>query len=782
MSNASHYPGQNELLETPAPGFTAEEVKEVARKLYGLSGALSPLDSERDQNFRIITEAGDQFVIKIANNAEDAAVIDMQARALQHIARVDPGLPVPRVLSSRNGLAFEEMHAEDGTKHWVRILTYLMGSPPRDNPTQRALLRPVGACLARLALALRGFFHPAADLELLWDLKHASRLRGYLAYLGDATHRELARYFLDGFDERVLPEIPKLRAQIVHNDVVPDNLLVAEDDPGRIAGVIDFGDMTHTSLINDLATSIAPMICGHEDPTHAAAEIVDGYQESIALEPAELRLLYDLIGTRLTMLGVIAGWRGTIHPENSEYITGGVEHVWRTLEVWRAQPAAQVTRRFFRVCGLWEMEEARPEPMGSKETLQAHLSRRARLLGPCYYLSYDQPLHIVRGQGVWLYDDEGNRYLDVYNNVAHVGHCHPQVVNAIARQARRLNTNTRYMHTYILELAERITGRLPEPLSVCMFVCTGSEANELAWRMTKLASGHSGALITGCTYHGNSDATIQFSTEEIPKEKQSAHVQTLLAPTSNESFVGPDSGIGDALLALGERGHQPAMLLLDTGFTSDGIYISPRGYLRTLYAKTRAGGGLCVADEVQAGFGRLGKHFWGFEFDDVVPDIVTMAKPMGNGHPVAAVVTRPEISEALAAETGYFNTFGGNPVACAAGLAVLDVIERENLVHNALQVGQYLQERLAALREEYPALGDAHGAGLLQGVDILKPDGAPAPELADRMMNHMRQNGVLIGTTGPHGHVLKLRPPMVFRKEHADILLAALVKALNELV
>ena len=259
-------------------------------------------------------------------------------------------------------------------------------------------------------------------------------------------------------------------------------------------------------------------------------------------------------------------------------------------------------------------------------------------------------------------------------------------------------------------------------------------------------------------------------------------MQTLLAPTSNESFVGPDAGIGDALRALGERGHQPAMLLLDTGFTSDGIYISPTGYLRTLYAKTRAAGGLCVADEVQAGFGRLGKHFWGFEFDDVVPDIVTMAKPMGNGHPVAAVVTRPEISEALAAETGYFNTFGGNPVACAAGLAVLDVIERENLVHNALQVGQYLQERLAALREEYPALGDAHGAGLLQGVDILKPDGAPAPELADRMMNHMRQNGVLIGTTGPHGHVLKLRPPMVFRKEHADILLAALVKALNELV
>jgi 4-aminobutyrate aminotransferase-like enzyme len=387
----------------------------------------------------------------------------------------------------------------------------------------------------------------------------------------------------------------------------------------------------------------------------------------------------------------------------------------------------------------------------------------------------------VRGEGVWLFDSDGNRYLDAYNNVAHVGHCHPHVVNAIANQARRLNTSTRYMHGLVLELAEQITKRMPEPLSVCMFVCTGTEANELAWRMSTLVSGNSGALITKFSYHGNSAAINQFSTENIPQEKLPSHVQTLFAPTSDSTFRKPDSGISDAIKALGEQGNQPSMLILDTAFVSDGIYTSPKGYLNTLFAKTRAAGGLCIADEVQPGFGRLGQHFWGFQFDDAIPDIVTLGKPMGNGHPLAAVVTRPEIAEALANETGYFNTFGGNPVSCAAGLAVLEVIEKEALQRNALEVGEYLIERLAALQRDYPVIGELHGSGLLQGIDIVKPDGALDPEMAERIMNHMRENGVLIGTTGQHYPTLKIRPPIVFQKEHADILLAALMKALDEI-
>jgi 4-aminobutyrate aminotransferase-like enzyme/Ser/Thr protein kinase RdoA (MazF antagonist) len=773
---------QAAILSTQPPRFSSGEVLEFTRNLYGLDGTVSQLDSERDQNFRIDTPSGDQYVIKIANSAMDPAILMMQVEALAHIAVVDPDLPVPRVHYSRNESALERIQADDGQSHVVHVLTYIPGHYPPEGSANHALFRSLGACLARLVLALRGFSHPAANYELLWDLKQATQLRDYLRHVPDPDHRQLAGYFLDRFERVVLPEILKLRSQIIHNDFAPNNLVVAEDDPGVIVGILDFGDMIHSPLVMDLATPIAYMFRGQDDPREIGAEVVSAYHEVLPLEPLELSLMYDLIATRLTMMNVIASWRVNLFPENYEYIAGYVDHVWDDLAVWRTLDPAEITRQYFRACGLWESEDLVPTMEVSKETRSAQLERRARLLGPYAYLFYETPLHIVRGEGVWLYDDEGDRYLDVYNNVPHVGHCHPHVVKAISQQTRKLNISTRYLHGLILELAERLTKQLPEPLSVCTFVCSGTEANELAWRMAKLVTGNDGALITRYSYHGNSDAVVGFSSEEIPHEKLPVHVATLYAPQSNTTFREPDSGLGEAIKILNERDHRPAMLILDSGFTSDGIYMPPSGYLRTLYDETRRAGGLCVSDEVQAGFGRLGQYFWGFEFDDVVPDIVTMGKPMGNGHPIAAVVTRPEIAEALAADTGYFNTFGGNPVSCAAGLAVLDVIEVEGLQQNTLVVGNYLRERLSELREDYPVLGEPHGAGLLVGVDVLNSDGSPDSDLARRVMNHMRQNGVLIGTTGPNANVLKIRPPIVFNQEHAELLLAALTSALKECV
>jgi 4-aminobutyrate aminotransferase-like enzyme/Ser/Thr protein kinase RdoA (MazF antagonist) len=777
-TNASY--NQAEILFTQPPHISSGEISEFARELYGLDGIISLLESERDQNFRIDTSSGDSFVIKIANSAVDPAILMMQVEALAHIAIVDPELPVPKVIYSKNETALERIQAKDGLSHFVHILSYLPGSYPPEGPASRVLYRPLGACLARLTQALRGFYHPAARYELLWDLRQAILLRKYVDHIPDPDHRQLANYFLDRFESVVLPEIPKLRSQIIHNDFAPNNLVVAADDPGKIVGILDFGDMIHTPLVMDLAAPIAHLFRGEETTPDLAEDIVAAYHEILPLEPLELSLLYDLIATRLTMLNVIAAWRVKLFPENWEYIAGYVEQVWKALAVWRSLDPEEVNRRYFRACGYWEHEMLASSTIAPSENRAAILERRAQLLGPHAYLFYEEPLHLVRGEGVWLYDEEGERYLDVYNNVPHVGHCHPHVVNAIAKQTRLLNTSTRYIHGLILELAERITDKLPDALSVCTFVCTGTEANELAWRMAKLVSGHDGALITGYSYHGNSDAIIGFSSEEVPSEKLPPHVATLSAPVSNTTFHEPDSGLRVAIKTLAERDYQPAMLILDSGFTSDGIYTPPNGYLRILYDETRRAGGLCVSDEVQVGFGRLGQHFWGFEFDEVVPDIVTMGKPMGNGHPLAAVVTRPEISEALAADTGYFNTFGGNPVSCAAGLAVLDVIEVEGLQQNALEVGNRLRERLLELSKDYPFLGDPHGAGLLLGIDILNTDGTPNSDRARRVMNHMRQNRVLVGTTGPNGNVLKIRPPLVFNHEHAELLLVSLANALEE--
>lgn len=771
----------DDILVTPPPSFTIEQVADQANKLYGLSGILTSLDSERDQNFRIESKDGNKFVIKIANRAEDPAIIDMQVKALEHIILVNPLLPVPRIMLSQNGLAIEQIQSENGVEHNFRVLSYIEGGYPEDSSTGFALHCPIGRCLAQLGLALRGFFHPAANYDLLWDIKHTSKLRQFLSYIENEEYHDLVSYFLDRFDQNVLPSIPKLRAQIIHNDLTPDNILVAENDPGCIVGIIDFGDMTYSPLIMDLATTIASMLRGHDDPLRVAADIVLGYHEITPLEESELRIVYDLIAARLVMLNVIASWRVTMHPDNRDYIMGGVEVTWQTLKAWQALDPDVVGKKFLRTCGFWELKKAEPLSKRTNETFQSHLLRRARLLGPCAYLFYDRPLHIVHSEGVWLYDVDGYRYLDAYNNVAHVGHCHPYVANAIAMQSKRLNVSSRYMHGYILELAERITKGMPDSLSTCMFVCTGSEANELAWQMSKVFSGNNGALITKFTYHGSTSATKQFSTESVPQENLPQHVQTLFAPTSDSTYIKPDSGIDSAILELDRHGHQPAMLILDTAFVSDGIYSAPKGYLRTLLTKTREAGGLWVADEVQGGFGRLGQHFWGFQFDDVIPDIVTLGKPMGNGHPIAAVVTRPEIAEALAKESGYFNTFGGNPVSCAAGLAVLEVIEKEALQKNARDVGQHLRERLELIRKVYPMLGEIHGSGLLQGIDIQKSDGTPDPDLAEQIMNTMREDGVLIGTTGPSYSTLKVRPPIVFQREHVEIIIEALVKALENI-
>jgi 4-aminobutyrate aminotransferase-like enzyme/Ser/Thr protein kinase RdoA (MazF antagonist) len=767
------------ILGTKPPDFSEEQVVEFARELYGLTGVISPLDSERDQNFLIKTATGDMFVIKIANQAVEEGFLRMVCKALDHISVVDPELPVPMVRLSVRNRVLEQVEELNGRKHLVQVLSYLPGREPAGKKAYKVLSKPLGECLARLGLALRGFFHPAADYELLWDLKQAAVLRDYLEHVSDPVGRTLVEHFLDRFEGEILPFIPKLRSQVIHNDFAPNNLVVAQDTPGVITGIIDFGDMIYTPLVMDLAPAIAYMFSDVVDAVDLATNVTRAYHAISPLEPLELSLLYDLVGTRLAMLNVIASWRVKLFPENEEYIAGYVDRIWEKLEAWRRLNPESVRKALFRACGYWEKEVMVPTHRAVKETRKVTMERREELLGPYAYLFYEEPLHIVRGEGVWLYDEVGNRYLDAYNNVPHVGHCHPHVVRAITAQTGTLNTSTRYLHGLILELAERITSRLPEPLRVCTFVCTGTEANELAWRMAKLYSGNDGTLITGHSYHGNSDAVIGFSSEEVPYTKLPPHVATLSAPLSNTRFRGPDSGISVALNTLEVRGFQPAMLILDTGFTSDGIFTAPDRYLQTLYDETREAGGLCVADEVQAGFGRFGEHFWGFEFDEVVPDIVTMGKPMGNGHPLAAVVTRPEIAAVIARETGYFNTFGGNPVSCAAGLAVLDVIEAEGLQENARRVGEFLKKRLAGLREDYPILGEIHGSGLLLGIDVVQEDGSPDGEEAKRIMNLMKENGVLIGRTGRFGNVLKIRPPIVFSKENGELFVEKWIKVLS---
>ncbi|MGK9230131.1 aspartate aminotransferase family protein [Inquilinus limosus] len=413
-------------------------------------------------------------------------------------------------------------------------------------------------------------------------------------------------------------------------------------------------------------------------------------------------------------------------------------------------------------------------------------ARRDRLLGPAYRLFYEEPLHVVRGEGVWLYDPDGERYLDAYNNVASVGHCHPHVVAALARQAAVLNTHTRYLGEGVLDYAERLLATFPPEIGHVMFTCTGSEANDLALRVARAVTGGTGVIVTDWAYHGVTVALAEMSPSLGSAVRIGDHVRLVAAP---DGYCEPGD-VGRAFAARVEaaiedmrsHGITPAALLVDTIFSSDGVFADPPGFLAPAAAAMRAAGGMVIADEVQPGFGRTGDGMWGFARHGIVPDMVTMGKPMGDGHPIAGMAARPEILAEFGRRTRYFNTFGGNPVSAAVGMAVLDVIEEEGLVANARDTGASLQEALRTLANRHAAIGDVRGAGLFIGVELVRdrttrePDGA----LAACVVNGLRRRRVLVSSCGRHGNVLKLRPPLVFGREHAEMLVDALDRTLHD--
>lgn len=425
------------------------------------------------------------------------------------------------------------------------------------------------------------------------------------------------------------------------------------------------------------------------------------------------------------------------------------------------------------------------DPSGCSDRL---LRRRRARLAPSYSLSYSEPLEIVRGFGARLYDRDGRAYLDAVNNIAHVGHGHPAVVAAGRRQMGLLNTNTRYLHRHLIEYAERLIALFPEPLDTVFFVCSGSEANELALRLARSATGRRGALCIDGAYHGNTAALIDVSPYKFAGPGGGGrpdHVRVLPRP---DAFRGPlrdapeliERCASAADAAIAELPGGPAAFIAESALGCGGQIILPAGYLAAHYQRTRAAGGLCIADEVQVGFGRLGEAFWGFQTQGVVPDIVTLGKPMGNGHPLAGVVTTRAIAEAFANGMEYFNSFGGNPVSCAIGLAVLDVIDEEGLQARARDVGAALKSALLALAERHPLIGEVRGLGLFLGVELVEEERRPAAAQARYVAERLRQRGVLMSVDGPDHNVLKIKPPLAFSEADAGLIAASLDAVLSE--
>jgi 4-aminobutyrate aminotransferase-like enzyme/Ser/Thr protein kinase RdoA (MazF antagonist) len=761
------------LASTP-PAFEMEAAQRILRDRFGVEpSSLTPLAGERDQNFRVEAADGRRLLFKISNPADGLSTVEMQAAALRHIERVDPGLPVMRVLPDTVGESWAEVRGPDGRNYPVRLFTFLPGRVTANTALTSRAIRAFGQTAARLGRALRGFFHPAADYEILWDLTHAAKLRVLLGHVPDPARRAQVGRVLDRFETRVEPALPALRAQVIHGDLSLDNVLLGDDL--RVSGIVDFGDMTHAPLVCDLAVSVADVLHGRADAIDAAEVLIGGYVSVTPLEDEEAALLADLVAARLATEVTVAAWHGGLYPDNAAYITGSEPGARAFLDAIEAAGFDAVARRFRDACRGLPYRHA-----GTAELLE----RRRRAL-PRSPLFYSHPVHLVRGEGVWLFDPDGRRYLDCYNNVPVVGHGHPRVVRAVAEQQRLLATHSRYLHEAIVELAERLKATLPPALDAVLVVNSGSEANDLAWRIARAATGRAGAVVTAHAYHGLTEATHALSPEEWAKGELPVHVATVPAP---DGYRGPyrrdtdgwaeryAAHIDVAAESLG--GHGFAAIYLDPAFTADGILVPPPAYLAEAARRARALGGVLIADEVQAGHGRYGTGLWSFQPSGIEPDMVVMGKPMGNGFPVAALVVRSPLLAAVPEEVELFSTFGGNPVACAAALAVLAVIEDEGLVAGAAETGSYLRQGLEALAGRHPVIGDVRGEGLLLGVELADEERVPAAGRAGQVTEAMRERGILISATGPAGNVLKIRPPLVFRREHADLLLQTLDEVL----
>ena len=416
------------------------------------------------------------------------------------------------------------------------------------------------------------------------------------------------------------------------------------------------------------------------------------------------------------------------------------------------------------------------------------VARRRALLGPNVSTFYDDPVHIVRGEGVWMWDAEGNKYLDCYNNVPHVGHCNARVVDAICAQARTLNVHTRYLHEGILNYVERLTATFDDPLDTAILTCTGSEANDIALRMAEAMTGKRGIVATDATYHGNTTLVSHLSKSNVPEVGfgLGSYLRHVEAPDSYR-IPDPDgqrfaAKVQEAIDDLEASGIGFAALIVCPLFLNEGFPSQADGWLKPAAEAARRAGGLLICDEVQSGFGRCGSHFWAHQRQGVTPDIVCMGKPMGNGHPVAGLVTTSEIMARFRGSFRYFNTFGGNPVSCAAAMAVLEELEAQDLQANAAKIGKLAAARLQALAEKYEVIGDVRQSGMVFGAEFVldRATKEPASAYADRIINAMRHRGVILSKLGRHKNTLKIRPPMPFGEEHLDLLIDTLDSVLAE--
>ena len=764
--------------------FSEAQVANLIKEHYGLKAAIKPLTGEYEFNYLLTVADGTRYIFKIATDEHSYDFFDAQVKIVNHLSKADVADKFFRYIPNLAGEAMTVLLL-NGRTFYLRLLTYLEGEfwmNIKEEDRSDALHIDLGNFLGRMDKALEHFSHPAMHRYYVWDINNASDANKKLPCIKNHERRRIAGYFLLQFETEVLPQLSSLRHVYAHHDANDTNVLVTGDN---VSGLIDFSDMLYTTLINNLAVACTYAMMNHSNPLHAATLVVQGYNRAYALTEQELSLLYYLIAARLCISVAQSAFNASLETNNEHHFISE-KPAWNLLyQLIRINPV-KAEDHFRRACG-YETKI---------ENGHAHLlNERNKHIGRNLSTSYKEKLKIVKAALQYLYDDKGNTYVDCVNNPSHVGHCHPVVVKRMQKQIAVLNTNTRYLNENIVEYAKRLTATLPASLQVCYFTNSGSEANDLAVRMSRHFTQQKDIIVLDHAYHGTTSVAMEMSPYKFDGKGGPGKMPWIHKAINPDMYRGPyqygdtNAGIKYAadvqriIEALKKDGKAPAVFICETLAGVGGQFPLPPNYLKEVYKHVRAAGAVCIADEVQVGFGRTGDAFWGFQLQDVVPDIVVMGKPIGNGHPLAAVVVSNEIANAFNNGMEYFNTYGGNPVSMATGLAVLDVIENEQMQQHAKQVGTYLMDGLKRLMIKYPIIGDVRGHGLFIGAELVKDRTTLEPALPEIniIVEKMKARGYLLSTDGPLHNVLKIKPPMPFNQTNADEFVQFLDEALSEL-
>ena len=737
-----------------------EAIRKMIRENYGLEvEALHPLEGYEDKTYLMKSPAGAWILKEHLPRPGLRERISLEARLMAHFGTTGDYV-FPELLPTLSG---EEAPEAEGRVY--RVMSYLEGTflgklPARDWPLA-GLGRLLGV-LARKSLDFSGLLQePEASP---WDLQHLPLHKANLRkYIQEPPLASAIAYFIQQFESEVEPWRYGLRKGFIHNDANEWNILLRN---GEISGLIDFGDSCYSWIVNDLAVGLTYALMDRPDPLDAAQKVISAYSGENRLLPLEADILYYLVAGRLCMSLCNSARARELKPD-SAYVSISEEPARRLLMAWlRLNPRA-ASMAFRKAAGL--PEEALPDAARYEQ-------RRRQLFSPALSLSYQRPIIMERSAFQYMYSPDGTTFLDAYNNIMLVGHSHPHVVERGCAAMRRLNTNTRYHYEALPAYAEKLLERFPPGLSRVFFVNSGSAATDLALRLARWYTGHKKVAALQYGYHGNTEAALAVS--HYKHREGAEYPETLVCPLPKVFGSGlPDDGqagrhFSEQLKATLENTGAPLAAFIAEPIVGCGGQVPlPQGYLKQVYPVIRSLGGLCISDEVQVGFGRLGQHFWGFEMQEEIPDIVVLGKPMANGHPMGAVVCTAPIAEAFGKGPEFFSSFGGNPVSCAIGLAVLEVLSRDDLPGHAAGVGQYLTDGLRDLQGRFPHLSDVRGSGLFLGVELTDARGRPATTWAQALKNALREQQVLIGTDGPYDNVLKIKPPLPFNRNNCNELL-----------